>query len=93
MHIAERSQAPALAAPPQRRLDDMYGEDGGRTLISGIQAIVRLVLDQRRLDVLRGFRTAAFVSGYEGSPSLGSTLSWVASDSVSTMRAWCSRPQ
>jgi len=55
LHIAERSQAPALAAPPQRRLDDMYGEDGGRTLISGIQAIVRLVLDQRRLDVLRGF--------------------------------------
>ena len=74
MHIAERSQAPALAAPPQRRLDDMYGEDGGRTLISGIQAIVRLVLDQRRLDVLRGFRTAAFVSGYEGSPLAGLDL-------------------
>ena len=31
-------------------LDDVYGTSEGRALMSGIQAIVRLVLEQRRLD-------------------------------------------
>jgi indolepyruvate ferredoxin oxidoreductase len=42
--------------------------------MSGIQAIVRIVLDQRRMDRARGFDTAAFVSGYEGSPLAGLDL-------------------
>jgi indolepyruvate ferredoxin oxidoreductase len=54
--------------PPARR-DDRYGsEAGGRVLMSGIQALVRSVLEQRRLDERRGLRTGAFVSGYPGSP-------------------------
>jgi indolepyruvate ferredoxin oxidoreductase len=42
--------------------------------MTGIQAIVRLVLEQGRLDRRRGFDTAAFVSGYEGSPLAGLDL-------------------
>ena len=55
-------------------LDDVYGTGDGRALMSGIQAIVRLVLVQRRLDRGRGFDTAAFVTGYEGSPLGGLDL-------------------
>ncbi len=69
-------------------LDDVYGTDGGRALMSGVQAIVRLILDQRRLDRARGLDTAAFVSGYEGSPlggldlELGRAASHLAEDGV-----------
>jgi len=49
-------------------LDDKYLAERGQVLISGIQALVRLTLEQRRLDTARGLDTRAFVSGYQGSP-------------------------
>jgi indolepyruvate ferredoxin oxidoreductase len=49
-------------------LDDKYVAESGRVPISGVQALVRLMLDQRRLDRRRGHDTAVFVSGYPGSP-------------------------
>jgi indolepyruvate ferredoxin oxidoreductase len=55
-------------------LDDIYEATSGRALMSGIQALVRLAIDQRRLDRLRGFDTRVFVSGYEGSPLGGVDL-------------------
>ena len=55
-------------------LDDKYEARTGRVLISGIESLVRLVLEQRRLDEARGLDTAAFVSGYEGSPLSGLDL-------------------
>ena len=58
----------------QVSLDDVYATGDGRALMSGIQAMVRMVLEQRRLDRSRGLDTAAFVSGYEGSPLGGLDL-------------------
>jgi len=56
------------------RLSDKYTATTGRVLISGIEALVRNTLDQRRLDRDRGLDTAVFVSGYEGSPLGGVDL-------------------
>ena len=45
-----------------------YGVRQGNALLSGIQALARLPIDQRRLDIRAGRDTAGFVSGYRGSP-------------------------
>jgi indolepyruvate ferredoxin oxidoreductase len=55
-------------------LDDKYTAADGRVLISGIQALIRLTLEQRRLDQERGLDTRVFVSGYQGSPLGGVDL-------------------
>jgi indolepyruvate ferredoxin oxidoreductase len=59
------------APPTTVTLDDKYTARHGRVLISGIQAIVRMILEQRSLDTARGLNTRAFVSGYQGSPLAG----------------------
>ncbi len=56
---------------PDVSLDDKYTAVSGRVFMTGIQALVRLLLDQRRRDEAAGLNTAGFVSGYRGSP-LGS---------------------
>ncbi len=56
------------------RLDDKYTALDGTHYLSGIQALVRMTLDQMRLDRGAGLRTGAFVSGYEGSPLGGFDL-------------------
>jgi indolepyruvate ferredoxin oxidoreductase len=55
-------------ARPEVTLEDRYTAESGPIVISGIQALVRLMLDQRRLDIRRGLNTGVFVSGYQGSP-------------------------
>lgn len=55
-------------------LGDRYTVEDGPVYLSGLQALVRLPLDQRRLDLRRGLRTAGFISGYEGSPLAGYDL-------------------
>ena len=50
------------------RLADRYAATTGEILASGLQALVRLPLDQRRLDRASGVDSAVFISGYEGSP-------------------------
>ena len=65
-------------AQPTSRKDDAdggrtlaqmrYGARQGSALLSGIQALARLPIDQRRLDIRAGRNTAGFVSGYRGSP-------------------------
>ena len=49
-------------------LADVYERERGRTYMSGVQALVRLPMMQRRLDRRRGLNTAGLVSGYRGSP-------------------------
>ncbi|MFD1046217.1 VOC family protein [Kibdelosporangium lantanae] len=49
-------------------LDDKYTAGTGWALMSGVQALVRMMLEQRRLDDSRGLDTRIFVSGYPGSP-------------------------
>ncbi len=49
-------------------LDDKYTLDTGRIFLTGVQALVRLPLLQRRRDLAAGHNTATFISGYRGSP-------------------------
>jgi len=49
-------------------LNDKYDLVEGQAYMTGIQALVRLPLDQRRLDRAAGLNTAGFISGYRGSP-------------------------
>ena len=52
----------------QVTLDDKYILDTGRVFLTGTQALVRLVLMQRRRDMAAGLNTAGYVTGYRGSP-------------------------
>jgi indolepyruvate ferredoxin oxidoreductase len=49
-------------------LDDKFLLTEGRVFITGVQALLRILLDQHRLDAAAGLKTAGFVSGYRGSP-------------------------
>ena len=50
------------------QLDDRFRLERGAVYLTGIQALVRLPLDQMRRDHRAGLNTATFISGYEGSP-------------------------
>lgn len=49
-------------------LADRYTVRHGRVVITGVQALVRLMLVQAERDKAAGLNTAGFVSGYRGSP-------------------------
>ena len=55
-------------------INDRFAASSGRFPLSGVQALVRLIVDVRRADRAQGLDTAAFVSGYEGSPLAGLDL-------------------
>src|SRR5271169_4775487 len=56
------------------RLSDKYTTERGSVYLTGIQALVRLPMDQMRRDKRAGLKTGAFISGYEGSPLGGYDL-------------------
>jgi len=49
-------------------LEDKYKLEHGQAFMTGIQALVRMPLDQKRRDVARGMKTAGYITGYRGSP-------------------------
>ncbi len=55
-------------------LSDKYETEKGSVYLTGIQALVRLPMDAMRRDRRAGLKTAAFISGYEGSPLGGYDL-------------------
>lgn len=56
------------------RLSDRYTIERGTVYLTGIQALVRLPMEQVRLDRRNGLNTGVFISGYEGSPLGGYDL-------------------
>lgn len=61
------AHAPAVVAHPA----DRYRTDSGPVLLTGVQAIARLLVEAHARDRRRGRHTATFVSGYQGSPLAG----------------------
>jgi len=49
-------------------LDDKYSLESGRIFLTGTQALVRLPMMQRQRDAAAGLNTAAYITGYRGSP-------------------------
>jgi len=63
--VTDLADRPDLSA---YELVDRFRREDGRVFLSGVQALARLPVDQLRIDRRNGLRTAAFVSGYQGSP-------------------------
>ncbi|UGT41555.1 indolepyruvate ferredoxin oxidoreductase family protein [Nocardia yamanashiensis] len=59
---------PQLAAATPYDLADRYRSGAGPVLLTGVQAIARLLVEQHVRDIRAGRRVATFVSGYQGSP-------------------------
>ena len=57
-----------MTDPKPYSLDDKYLLDDGIVALSGVQALVRLPIDQHKADRQAGLDTATLVSGYRGSP-------------------------
>ena len=53
---------------PGFTLAERFTREDGPVYLTGMQALLRLLLDQRRLDERQGLNTAGFVCGYPGSP-------------------------
>ncbi|MGH3565406.1 MAG: indolepyruvate ferredoxin oxidoreductase family protein [Pseudonocardia sp.] len=58
----------ATAQPVEFELAARYRAGAGPVLLTGLQAIARMLVEQHAVDAAAGLRTASFVSGYPGSP-------------------------
>ena len=52
-------------------LSDKYTQREGKIFLTGIQALVRLPLIQKDLDIKNNLDTGGFISGYKDSPLAG----------------------
>src|SRR6266850_1389553 len=57
-----------MTAKPKPDPGTSFSREDGEIHIGGIDALVRLTVDQVRTDARRGLKTGMFVSGYRGSP-------------------------
>ncbi len=62
------------STPSAFTLNDKYALAQGHAYMTGTQALLRLLINQRLRDAAAGHTTAAFVSGYRGSPVGGLDL-------------------
>jgi indolepyruvate ferredoxin oxidoreductase len=71
--VKEWREGPTDVPRPLTRyqLSDRYGTGADTVFMTGIQALARLPIEQLRADRASGLRTAAFASGYQGSPLSG----------------------
>ncbi len=58
----------ALRRKPTYTFSDRITASSGTVFASGVQAVARIMVEQLRVDRTNGLRTAAFASGYPGSP-------------------------
>jgi indolepyruvate ferredoxin oxidoreductase len=73
-------------------LDDRYLREDGTVYLTGIHALVRMLLDRARYDKTQGARIATYVSGYEGSPLAGYDLELVRQRRLLSERAITHQP-
>jgi indolepyruvate ferredoxin oxidoreductase len=59
---------PAVTDSSPLTLRSRFDVTDGDIYITGVQALIRVLIDQARADARAGVRTAGFVSGYPGSP-------------------------
>jgi indolepyruvate ferredoxin oxidoreductase len=64
----------AASSGAQFSLEDRYRREDGPVYLTGIQALVRMLVDRARADQRAGRATATYVTGYEGSPLGGLDL-------------------
>ncbi|MCX4094892.1 indolepyruvate ferredoxin oxidoreductase family protein [Nocardia sp. alder85J] len=67
--LADRGADPVLSAPYDPA--DRFRAGGGPAVLTGVQAIARLLVEQHARDRRAGRRVGTFVSGYQGSPLAG----------------------
>ncbi|HEX7305208.1 indolepyruvate ferredoxin oxidoreductase family protein, partial [Lentzea sp.] len=65
------TEAEQQPVPVAFALADRYAPGAGAVHLTGVQALVRVIIEQRHRDRAAGLRTGAFVSGYPGSPLAG----------------------
>ncbi len=81
---------PARVAPI--RIEDRYLLGEGEVFLSGVQALVRLLLDQHRADARAGQRTGILTSGYQGSPLGGFDIEIAGLGDLATQHDLVHRP-
>ncbi len=63
-------------------LNDRMEATEGTVAMSGIQALMRILLDQKRADEASGLNTAGVISGYRGSPVGGMDQAYEADETI-----------
>lgn len=57
-----------MSKNPTFSLSDKYQVREGKIILTGVQALIRIPIDQFYADKAKGLNTATFISGYRGSP-------------------------